>query len=396
MVSENLSIILKYTGSIIAGFYGIYATLTNFRADKDGKKILTMKGYIGITLLFLSTTLSLSTNAIKDYQDFNDKIRAANAERIKTEEARAREQAVMERLNRQLQLSEKTSIDLAKQLGISTGISDNLDQAATSIEQNAHATQNLLFDTDRVMHPIKDVRFSFWTSVPMNDPHLQSYRNRLNGGIKNLLPRLSLGGQAIDGVFVSQGEDNRPVKITISPGSTLLPDRGRELLAYTVLNYAEIELSFYQAPIKPREFSDPLGKRRYEADLQMSITSSIQARGVDGGHQVEYDLRNGQVRIDAFRVPSDPQFWKSNGKIVGVPDLLSSQVVIRLPSVMVSGDQSADQFLKAIRTKFELDTLVLNLSDGREFWLRATEFKRYVDHNGFPFYMARISEGKSK
>jgi len=393
MINENLSIILKYAGSILSGFYGIYATLTNFRADKDGKRVLTMKGYVGIALLFLSTMLSLSTNAIKDIQDYKDKIRAAVVEKLKADEARAREHEVMERLNRQLKLSEETSSGLTKQLGISTGISDNLDQAATSIEQNAHATRNLLSATDILMHPIKDVRFTFLVKVPINNSHLKLYMDRLKQGLRNLLPKLDPDGEDIDNIRVVAVQNKTPKSLLILPGSSLLPNNS-EPLEKTALSYADVELNFYKNSIDPREYSKKEWRSKHLPDLRIAGTTGFQEPGKDGGPVVIYDLQDHELLLGAFEADSNPKYWVSNGRIRGLPDLLRSQVVIRLPNFIVERDKNANRSLQDVRSKFELHTLALRMSDGREF--KAFEFRKYVDDTGFLFYTAKFSDKATK
>jgi hypothetical protein len=74
---DILLLALKYMGSIVAASYGLYATLTDFHEVKDGQKVLSKKGYIGVTLLLLSSVIALSSDIFKDYKEDQDKHRTA-------------------------------------------------------------------------------------------------------------------------------------------------------------------------------------------------------------------------------------------------------------------------------------------------------------------------------
>lgn len=130
--------ILKYTGSLIAGAYGVYATLTDFKDEKNGKKVLSRKGYFGIGLLISSLLLNLSTDAFKDYRE--------------------RQQArVNEDRQKQLVAQQKdTSIKLGKELDQTTAISSELTEAlnqlnhtSTKMDTNLKTTTSVLSETER-------------------------------------------------------------------------------------------------------------------------------------------------------------------------------------------------------------------------------------------------------
>lgn len=179
MNSDLLLIILKYTGGFIAAAYGVYATLTDFREEKDGKKILSKKGYIGIALLITSSVLALSTDAFTDYnekqkkrQEDEERTNAAKVETKRIEEARNNEHRILEQLGVQLDASKETSsdlklalktlasntettqgisTDLGTQLAITKGVSRQLGGAVTSLNQTSQATNVVLEETlDRI------------------------------------------------------------------------------------------------------------------------------------------------------------------------------------------------------------------------------------------------------
>lgn len=69
MLGPDWTTSLKYVGSVTAALYGLWATVTDFHEVRDGKKVLTRKGYLGIVLLIAASSLSLFSDVGKDRHD---------------------------------------------------------------------------------------------------------------------------------------------------------------------------------------------------------------------------------------------------------------------------------------------------------------------------------------
>ena len=175
MLNEWLLIVLKSTGSIIAATYGVYATLTDFREQKDGKRVLSRKGYLGIALLLVSAILSLSTTAIKDYKDKVDRDvrQASEAEKRKADLKRIGEivdglgtvKVQLGEAGQTLQATSKAtrgiSEDLGTQLRLSDLMSTRLTNTATTLLRTSVATSTLLREsTENVSFIDVTVEFS--------------------------------------------------------------------------------------------------------------------------------------------------------------------------------------------------------------------------------------------
>lgn len=69
-------IILKYCGAVGASIYGVYATMTEFKEDRQignrTVKLLSKKGYIGIAFLGLVSLVNLGATGLQDYKDKKD------------------------------------------------------------------------------------------------------------------------------------------------------------------------------------------------------------------------------------------------------------------------------------------------------------------------------------
>ena len=169
---DQMLIVLKYTGSFFAACYGVYATLTDFRPEKDGKKRLSRKGYFGIGLLVLSSVLALSADGLNDYKENQEKQAAGESERRSREAARVRDERITARLTEQLTRLEglsssftvasekldansittnKISSNLRIQLNATGRISHQLGKAVNELNRTSKTTNAVLGETvDRV------------------------------------------------------------------------------------------------------------------------------------------------------------------------------------------------------------------------------------------------------
>lgn len=64
-----MELVLKIAAATFSALYGFYATITDFRVEKHGKKALSSKGYIGLALLALATVISISSDRFKEDLD---------------------------------------------------------------------------------------------------------------------------------------------------------------------------------------------------------------------------------------------------------------------------------------------------------------------------------------
>lgn len=158
MDRNQILIILKYAGSTITAVYGVYATLTDFKEEKSGKKVLSRKGYLGIALLLVSAIFSLSTSALEDYKDARDAEARAAEEAKKRSEDLARIEGITSDLKTvRLQLqgaqtslestfgkTKEISGDLSVQLALSDIMSKRLTGAAETLLDTSKTTSSLL------------------------------------------------------------------------------------------------------------------------------------------------------------------------------------------------------------------------------------------------------------
>jgi hypothetical protein len=162
--------ILKYAGSIIAGVYGVYATLTDFKEEKNGRKVLSRKGYLGIALLAVSILVNLSMQVTEDLRSMQ---RAAQEQREK-EEAEQHRRRLADQVTEQLTKSEGISQKLSEAL-------ENLKQSSKVLDANAKLTHSTLTEAQRAVEPLpRQFRLELLLSIPENQPAVRAYLDRLD------------------------------------------------------------------------------------------------------------------------------------------------------------------------------------------------------------------------
>ncbi len=94
-----------------------------------------------------------------------------------------------------------------------------------------------------------------------------------------------------------------------------------------------------------------------------------------------YDLKSKNLTVWAQGTHSDPQYWNSSGKIVSVLDLPAAQMIIKVGHAGVSADQ------RDKRVEPDLTTIVLQVAERRDWWLRKDKLKLFKSETGSPFYV---------
>lgn len=400
--------VLKVSSLIATGLFGALGLLTKYRDDK-GK--ITRWGKVALGGILISSITSLSlfileTSKAKAKAIEDQTKAAATAQKLETilvnarttaeqqkrslEETNVLKQGLEETLKRSDYIAEGMENSLAAQQSVLSGNRRILGGVTSSVQKQGELLKlntSTLNEVSRGLYPIKDVRIGYWVRVPMDHEQLKSYRARFDSVLTPLLP-LALD-KRVPWITGGTGRGNSKTydQFSFSAAAPLAPDRITEELAHTLLNYSSVELQFFKTPIAPNDH--PLISGNWQSgiksDLKLGISSDFFGQEADK-HQVEYHIQSKRFRLVSFGLLSDPRFWEGSGKIVGLPDLLGAQMFVHLQSIMVSGDPTVDQYLKEIRNGFELETLTVSLSSGREFWFRIEDFQKHTDKEGYAIY----------
>jgi hypothetical protein len=180
--SDAALLALKYAGSTVAAAYGVYATVTDFKEDKNGKKTLSKKGRWGIALLLVSILINVSSDAFKDLRDHqkesDEKKRLAKAAEI--ESAKQADTAASQALTAKLLTDELTKTqELNRQL------------SETSV-----TTKSALSEAVRAGDPFVPGDMNGFTVhyfIPTNQPASFAYIQRINKAAHNTIGDMKSG-----------------------------------------------------------------------------------------------------------------------------------------------------------------------------------------------------------
>jgi hypothetical protein len=316
--------VAKYVGIILAGIFGILGLFVHF---KDDEGHVTKAGWVALVLIVLSSIVSLATQVF-----------------------------------------------------------DNAQKARETLEA-VQRTEKLLGEIDRGLQHIDKVSLTYWIDAPIHDVKFNQYLDRFSHELPGVVSMIhkhqwppgitGMSGSGADEVF------------DFNEKSFLAPKRDTEQLAYTILSSAGVTLQFFRQPnLKDNDPNSPVyygsdfGPN--QPDLEISVSAGFE-HGQDGKLSVSYNLATKEFGFAANDIPSDPEYWRSKGNIVGVPDLYGTQLFIRC-DYLGSEDATVSQYLSEIHKRFVLKTLILRMVNGQEIWLTKDMLKVLRDQNDLPIY----------
>ena len=347
--------------------YGVYATLTDFKEERAGKRVLSRKGYIGIGLLVCSLVLSLSTDAFKDYQDH----RKSQEDEESRKQFMAEQQDMGGQLRAQLNQTTTISSDLSEALKQLQGTSAKMDT-------NLRATSTVLSQTQRGLDPLPKIFTVTLLVIIRDQPYAASYIARIHPAEK-------------------VKADQREPDDYIQPRSELFPNRNLEderLLA-ALANSMHIEILF----AKQRE---TLANFPMEADLRLT-SNCVPTPESMGNYHGEPKLgrlhllylwdgdeayKGEQIRLEC---EADAALSSDNGSILSLRDFLGSRVNVRVELMPLASNGPTDAW-DLRHAKSELDFVMISTSTGRAMTLSG--FTPSVCWNGVfnePCFMSNVS-----
>ena len=153
--------------------------------------------------------------------------------------------------------------------------------------------------------------------------------------------------------------------------------------------------------IKVEFYSPPISPEKYPAEPGLVLRSEGAALSLWAGRyvgQLKFDTNGEFVLVytpsferlwySASNVPVLEQFQISTGQVVGIPDLLGSQMFVRyytgtdMPADPLHG-ASSDSLMNEVR----IAGLGLAFKGARRFWFEQSELTRHLNKQGIPFYV---------
>jgi hypothetical protein len=192
----------------------------------------------------------------------------------------------------------------------------------TSLEQNIKKTETVLTEARRLAQPVKDVYATFFITVPLSDPGLANYRQRIVAGWPSSVP----------------GTTGPDTIVDVDPPARVWPSLETEKLAYMLLSWVKIDIDIYKNPLPPDEYARRGRSNRPIPDLQMGTSTYLdppnpQAWGMNldvtlGTHRLRLGVQPPRAELAAYGVRLSSR--SSTGKIAAVTDLIGCRLFLKL------------------------------------------------------------------
>lgn len=244
----------------------------------------------------------------------------------------------------------------------------------------------LALDLERSLHPIEDLEVSAWFEVPDGSPHWRRLTQRLVETLR--IPESVRGNEDLPPEVARHGIQLRTNQtVGIPRTSPFWPDSLREWNEYNAINFSTLQLRFFVEHVPPDSISAvEFGFGPREADLE--IGSTIPRDSLE----LRFDAKTRRVGIYYSEFP-DVRLWQTNRRIVSVPDLIRSQLIITHDALLFddrTGRLRLPPF-EPTRADLRLQALLIKVS-GREFWLHGPSLIRQVSPSGVTYYIGRLQE----
>jgi hypothetical protein len=253
-------------------------------------------------------------------------------------------------------------------------------------ERIAAEQRKLALDLERSLHPINDLEVSAWFEVPDGSPHWRRFTQRLVETLR--IPESVRGNEDLPPEVARHGIRLRINQtVGIPRTSPFWPDSLREWNEYNAINFSALQLRFFVEHVPPDSISAvEFGFGPRKADLE--IGSTIPRDSLE----LRFDAKTRRVGVYYSEFPV-VRLWDTNGRIVSVPDLVRSQLIIT-PQALLFDDGTGRLRLPAFeptRADLRLQALLIKVS-GREFWLHGPSLIRQVSPSGVTYYIGRLQE----
>lgn len=161
---EYAYLIAKILVGLIAGGYGVFATVTDFHEKRDGRQVLSKGGKLGIAVLLISISAGIGVDTWKEISENQSSARVSDS--------------LGTIANNLQQTSDKLTNTLADTNERLHQAQDSLDESSVRISSNVKISRSVLDDTRRALDPIErewvlvDAEFAVPASDALVGPYL--------------------------------------------------------------------------------------------------------------------------------------------------------------------------------------------------------------------------------
>lgn len=245
--------------------------------------------------------------------------------------------------------------------------------------QERNEARAVLWELNRNLNRIEDVGFEFIYSFPADHLFLSNYRQRI-------LPILEqMYGSFDQSTTTTKGALNVP----FMGHGVLLPDSNKEPIPYIFLGHVCLNAEFFKNATDKDPATSLIGK----GDLKFLLTRSATDASKPDVH-LAIDIQRNELRVWGTNAKTG-QAKKNNGKIISLPDLLDSTLLIYFCPVGYPNDtqkRQGTQLLKSLR----LYIFGLNISGGKRIYLPVDSMNKSFTEQGSPVYSYNFPDSLEK
>jgi hypothetical protein len=301
--------VTKYALGIITAFYGVYATLTDFKEEKaDGRKRLSKWGYLGICLLIITAVMSLGLDVHKDRQDVREKAVKDEADRIKRKEDLAQAQKLLDNLT-------SVSGKVGDQLQISKDSSDKLDQTQSALDRSFGLTHHIAGELGTQLNLSRTI----------------------SGGLTGAISSLEATSKKTDAILreatESIGYFDVIVHLKIDP-TGFLNEKGEHILSPEVLadfrenkQWEKVGTDLSERAVKELQSSYPVVRNKVLQDLFIISILDKKGRSIEQGLDgARMNLLGGTDHVVSFMIVPTSEFGEDDDTDIGVGCLITYRI----------------------------------------------------------------------
>ena len=239
----------------------------------------------------------------------------------------------------------------------------------------------------RSSQPLRDIQVSAYIDMPSSTPGVTEYVRYLENSRLVVREDNRMTAQPLPpGTYVSRSGPKGVEEITIAPGSALWPtsEDVPPFLSF-LARYVELAIGFRLNESKLAGVTKP--------DLKFDV-GAYDPDGSDGprgnSYALHWECGSGKLSVHFSDVPVQ-KYWESNGKIISVPDLERSLLIVSFRTVMMprNGGEESHELLRKSRAELRLASLFLDYS-GRRIHILGTEMTEALNEHGLRQYSIRL------
>ena len=277
------------------------------------------------------------------------------------------------------------------------------------IDATTTKSEQVLRGVSQAVYPIEEMKVSFCAELPLQSKEMTPLRDWLRHEAATFL-KLSLDHQRrgndafrIRSYWQRKPNVDEAYSLEVRPGNRALraSEEGDERNALRLVRFGpSIKVEFVRSPISPEKYPAEPGLVQRSEGAELSFWAGRYAGQIElptsGEFVLEYypnfeglGHRSETLLYSASDVPVSEYCLTSTGKVVGIPDLLGSQMFVRYYTGTDMPAMHGVSF-DSLMNKIKIIGVGLAFKGARRFWFEESGFTRHLNKQGISFYVCQF------